>query len=232
VILRNLVIIAAAALPCLILFRFVDRFDSQRPESRRLIAKLFVGGMAAAVAAIVAELILVPLAGFAPPAYAVPARAVLAIALPEEALKLTALVLIVRYRRDFDEILDGAVFGTTAAMGFALVENIIYVFGAPDPMATALVRGLTAVPLHALAGGFMGLAVARDRIASRGGIGIALLIAVAIHGLYDVFLMDPRVPGILIAPLLIVGWILLVLDLRRAREDDRRAGRIPPIEPG
>jgi len=218
-------IILAAILPSFFYIWLLDHFDRFKREPRILIFKLFAAGLVTPLLAMLLEMISIPLCELLPAGITIPAQAFLGVAVVEEGVKMTALVLIVRKRREFDEILDGAVYAVAVAMGFALLENIMYVFGSGAPMSVALIRGLTAVPLHALAGGFMGLAYARDKIESRGGLTAAFLIAVIIHGAYDWFLMDSRLPGFLIYPLLAAGWWLLIRALRKARRDDILAGR-------
>ncbi len=218
-------ILLAALLPCVFYIWLLDRFDRFKREPRKLLIKLFAAGLITPLAAMLLEMISIPLCELLPLGIVIPAQAFLGIAAVEEGVKMAALVIIVRNRSEFDEILDGAVYAVTVAMGFALVENIMYVFGSGTPISAAMVRGFTAVPLHALAAGFMGLALARDKIESKGSLSAAFLIAVIIHGAYDWFLMDPRLPAFLIYPLLAIGWWLLIKALRKARRDDILAGR-------
>jgi protease PrsW len=219
------VILAAAVLPCAAFLWAVDRFDRFKKEPRGLILKLFLFGMATPFAAAVIEMISVPLCGLLPESLIVPAEAFLGIAVVEEGVKLALMMLIVRRRREFDEILDGAVYGVSAAMGFALTENLFYVFGNEYAVAVALVRGVTAVPLHALAGGLMGLTVGRFRMTSRGSIAAGFLIAAAIHGAYDWSIMAPQIPSVMIVPVLLIGYAVFIGRLRSARKDDLESGR-------
>lgn len=221
----GLYIILAAVIPCFFYIWLLARFDRFKPEPRILILKLFAAGLVTPLAAMLLEMVSIPLCELLPTGISIPAQAFLGIAVVEEGVKMAALVMIVRKRKEFDEILDGAVYAVAVAMGFALLENILYVFGSESAMSVALIRGFTAVPLHALAGGYMGLALARDKIESKGGVSAAFLIAVLIHGAYDWILMDNRLPGFLIYPLLIAGWWLLIRALRKARKDDILAGR-------
>jgi RsiW-degrading membrane proteinase PrsW (M82 family) len=47
----------------------------------------------------------------------------------EEALKgLAVLVVFLLFRKEFDSILDGIVYGSIAAMGFAAIENVLYIY--------------------------------------------------------------------------------------------------------
>lgn len=221
----GLYIILAAVLPCLFFIWLLGHFDRFRKEPKLLILKLFALGLVTPIVASLLEAITLPLCGLLPSGIVIPAEAFLGIAFVEEGVKLAAMLLILRRRREFDEVLDGAVYAIAVSMGFALVENIMYVFGSEAPMAVAMIRGFTAVPLHALAAGFMGLAIAREKIESKGSIAGAFIVAVIIHGAYDWFLMDERLPNILIMPLLIAGWWLLIRAIKKARKDDILAGR-------
>jgi len=221
----SIFIILAAVLPCFFYIWLLDRFDRFKREPRILIFKLFTAGLVTTLIAMLLEMISIPLTELLPEGITIPAQAFLGIAAVEEGVKMAAMVMIVRNRREFDEILDGAVYAVAVAMGFALLENIMYVFGSEAAASVAMIRGFTAVPLHALAAGFMGLALARDKIESKGGLTSAFLIAFVIHGAYDWFLMDTRVPASLIYPLLLVGWWILIRALRKARKEDILAGR-------
>lgn len=117
-------------------------------------------------------------------------QAFLGAAIPEEVFKYLVLRGYVWRKHHFDEPLDGVVYGATASLGFATLENILYVnkFG----LGTAIVRAITAVPGHAFTGVLMGAFVGRARFAPPEerlplllcGLGVATLL----HGLYDAFL--------------------------------------------
>jgi hypothetical protein len=106
-------------------------------------------------------------------------------AIPEELLKLMVVALYCARRVSFDEPMDGVVYGATAALGFAALENVLYVAG--GGLTAALVRSVTAVPMHAMMGAVLGYYVARARFG--GGRRIEIWkgwgIAVLMHGLYD-----------------------------------------------
>jgi RsiW-degrading membrane proteinase PrsW (M82 family) len=47
----------------------------------------------------------------------------------EEALKgLAVLVVFLMFRKEFDSVLDGIVYGAITAMGFAAIENVLYIY--------------------------------------------------------------------------------------------------------
>ena len=63
--------------------------------------------------------------------------------------------------KDFNEPIDGIVYGVTASLGFATLENFYYVYLLADyfqtsSMSLAIVRSFSAVPAHAVFGVFMG----------------------------------------------------------------------------
>ncbi len=106
---------------------WLDRFD---PEPPWLIALVFSWG---AVVAVLVSIVLNTLFGAAVyvgtgvPELAEIASAVISAPLVEEASKgFGLLILILAFRRYFDDILDGIVFGGLIALGFATVENILY----------------------------------------------------------------------------------------------------------
>lgn len=47
----------------------------------------------------------------------------------EEALKgLAVLIVFLMFRKEFDSVLDGIVYGAIVAMGFAAIENVLYIY--------------------------------------------------------------------------------------------------------
>ncbi|MBL8151099.1 MAG: PrsW family intramembrane metalloprotease [Blastocatellia bacterium] len=110
----------------------------------------------------------------------------------EEAVKMLA-VLIFAYRQQvFDEPVDGIVYSAAAAMGFAAIENVLYV--SQFSVEVLAVRGPLANAGHALFSAFWGLALSKAKASPnvrghRTRIIISGLIAAAfVHGLYDYIL--------------------------------------------
>lgn len=97
---------------------WLDRYD---PEPLWLLALAFAWG--ALVAVIVSFIINTTLGTFFGPAVA----AVISAPVFEEGSKgLGLLILLIFFRRYFDDILDGIVFAGVIALGFATVENVLY----------------------------------------------------------------------------------------------------------
>ena len=106
-------------------------------------------------------------------------------AIPEEFFKHQVLRKRVAPHKDFDEPMDGVVYGAVASLGFATIENLLYC--STGDLGTALGRAFTAVPAHAAFGAIMGYTFARRHFAgkSNGLFGPALWLPVLLHGVYD-----------------------------------------------
>ncbi len=80
----------------------------------------------------------------------------------EELAKWVVLILAIYHWDEFDEPLDGVVYGVAVALGFATLENFLYVlrFG----LGIAWQRALFAVPAHALFGATMGYYAGRAKL--------------------------------------------------------------------
>ena len=114
----------------------------------------------------------------------------------EEILKFLVLYLIVLRRNEFNEPMDGIVYGVTVSLGFATYENYDYVFRLSeefgvDPYQMAVWRSYSAIPMHALMGCIMGFYFGLYAFtAKKKYLVLCLLIPFMIHGLYN-FLPHP-----------------------------------------
>jgi len=79
----------------------------------------------------------------------------------EEVLKFIILYFVVLRRNEFNEPMDGIVYGVAVSLGFATLENYEYVFILAEkweiePYTMAILRSYSAVPMHGLLGCVMG----------------------------------------------------------------------------
>jgi len=110
--------------------------------------------------------------------------------LTEEGFKFLAFILLIWRSQNFNEKFDGIVYAVFISLGFAGIENILYVM--QGGAAVGLYRALTAVPAHALFGITMGyyFGLARFYPSHRKFlISMAFLIPFLLHGFYDFCLM-------------------------------------------
>jgi RsiW-degrading membrane proteinase PrsW (M82 family) len=189
----HLYLAASGIVPALVAMWYVDRLDRQRPEPPRLRRKVAFYGALSVIPVIGLAFALSAALGPAVPPEHTYAGAVyhafVQAAAIEELCKI-AVVYWVFARPEFDERLDGIVYASRAGLGFALVENVLYLLGQQELgglVVTWVLRALLAIPGHAMWTGMMGYFLARRRFDRTGpGIVGGYLIAVALHGIYDV----------------------------------------------
>ena len=109
----------------------------------------------------------------------------------EELLKFLVLYFIVLRRSEFNEPMDGIVYGVTVSLGFATYENYDYVFRLAelweiDPYQMAVWRSYSAIPLHGLCGVVMGFYFGLYSFTAKHKyLILSLLIPYIAHGLYN-----------------------------------------------
>jgi len=214
--------LALALAPSLVLLWWAVRRDSVRKESPRLIVLTFVSGLLAVVPALAIGLVIDPFGGFVRGVGRTLIQAFIGAALVEEGVKYALLAGLVRRQRQFAQAEDGVVYGMAASLGFAFLENVIYVTGPP---AVLLLRGVTAVPLHAGCGALVGYTVGRAHFDDRRRPALGLLAAVGVHGTYDALVFaDGWVSYLSLAVVaLLVGLVPHLFRLAIA--DDVASGR-------
>ncbi len=113
----------------------------------------------------------------------------------EEGLKLMVLYFFVYKMKDFNEPMDGIVYGVTSSLGFATLENIYYVYLLADyfnssSIELAIIRSLSAVPAHAAFGILMGYFFMRYAyIKNEGNLALAFLVPAFLHSCYNYFVI-------------------------------------------
>ncbi len=232
--------VVCTILPFFVLLRYYYTRDVFR-EPRGALIRTFLLGFAITVPAVLVEFGLgaVPLQDFGLIPGALYVAFVVA-AIPEELLKLWVIRGYCTRLDDFDELMDGIVYGATAALGFAAVENVLYV--AEGGLLVAAIRSVTSVPMHAMCGAILGYFVAQARLEERrGATWKGLGVAILVHGLYDFAVLAfvrlgahvVEVPGlfwamvgllILFVGTLVVSWLGIRRLIFRLREDQLRAG--------
>lgn len=126
----------------------------------------------------------------------------------EESFKFIALYLLVWRSKEFNEFYDGIVYGVFVSLGFALVENIMYVTSYGE--MTGYTRAITAVPAHAIFGITMGYYFSFAKFGlKRNSLNMAkaLIWPILLHGVYNFILMAGHpVFLLLFIPFLFYMW--------------------------
>ncbi len=142
----------------------------------------------------------------------------------EEIFKFLGLYILIWANRNFNERFDGIVYAVFISLGFALVENILYVVqGGAD---VGWVRAITAVPAHAFFGVTMGYYFGLAKFANDGLKTAYMVRALAwpiiLHGFYDYCLMS-EIPILLLAfiPFVIYLWIQGFKKMKELSDNSR-----------
>jgi len=195
---------------------YFRRKDDLEPEPRVLLLRVFGLGCVAALIVLLLRPYYEVILPASPRDLRIILDAFVVTALFEELAKLVALLAGIYFHHELDEPLDGIIYGIAAALGFASVENVLYLIVHDDPSLVVL-RAFTATLGHVAFTGsigfFFGLAKFAEGSRRVWLIAIGLAIGVFFHGAYDVFLF--RGGGLQILSLVFVlPLILLVLGLK------------------
>lgn len=111
----------------------------------------------------------------------------------EELVKFIALRFYSYRQKSFDEPLDGIVYSLMVSMGFATIENIMYVTkyaAIGKGVQVGVQRAFMAVPAHAAFAVLMGYFVGKAKFSQNKFVLmlVGFVLAVLFHGAYDFFL--------------------------------------------
>lgn len=207
----TLYIILTALAPVGILFFYILHKDKNDPEPAEQLLKAFALGLLSTIASL---LISIPLGllGLYPD---VPEGVLGAIAtsffgasIPEEIAKFAMLWLVLRNNKHFDERMDGIVYAVCVSLGFAALENLMYLFGNPeDFLSIGLSRAIFAIPGHFGFGILMGYYYSLARFSphnQKRNLALTLAAPILAHGIYDSLLFISDVSPLLSAVMTIL----------------------------
>jgi len=191
----QIVIILSAILPAILLWLYIWKKDKQKEPTSWLV-KTVLWGVAIIIPVAILEsgieAMLFGVEGKPTSLFGTTTMAFVVAALPEEAFKLFALWMVLRKNPYFDEHFDGIVYAVCVGLGFASMENIMYVFGEDDWFSTAIVRALLAVPGHYAFAILMGYYYSVYHFVDHSPkvAACVLLVPVLAHGTYDALAMS------------------------------------------
>lgn len=228
-----------ALAPGVALLWYIRRLDKYEPEPWSLIGLAFLAGCLSVIPAYFIEKFLgLGASGFWGTLYS----AFIVAAMTEELCKGAFAFGFMWRKHHFNEVLDGIVYFGVAHMGFAITENLAYIFlnshgNIVQALMTGFLRTTTAVPLHVISGMIMGYHVGKARYARSAGerwreLGEAIAIPILLHGVYDVAAFNQDTSNIKdIGDLFAVGfgsalmyaavvalWVVLLPRVRKAQE--------------
>ncbi|MCK9254371.1 MAG: PrsW family intramembrane metalloprotease [Bacteroidales bacterium] len=185
-----MIYLSIALAPIVIILTYIYIKDKYNKEPLWMLFFSILGGMISIAAVLITAPILADIAVYFIDVETAFYRAFLEAGFLEELFKYLVLIIFIWPSKDFDEEFDGIVYAVYVSMGFALVENIMFVFG--YGLSAGVLRAVTAVPAHAIfaisMGYYLGLAKFLPKKRSLYLI-LAFVSAWLMHGFYDYFIM-------------------------------------------
>jgi protease PrsW len=183
----------SAVAPAVALLIVIYRLDRRNPEPFWLLLRLYVLGMLSVLPILLIGTILSYLNMFQffdtdiNNFYS----AFIIAGFTEEIFKWIIVFLVAYKHKAYDEPLDGIVYSVFVSLGFATVENILYVL--EGSYSVAIMRALLSVPAHMLFAVAMGYYLSMSKFVSDGKNAIfvlkSLIVPMILHGTYNYLLM-------------------------------------------
>lgn len=200
-----ILVLLSALAPIVVALWYIFKKDSAQPEPTKWLMKAFGFGVLSALLSFVFSMPLGAILGLELDAELYPsvfdafADAFLLAAIPEELAKLIMLWLLLRKNPHFDEKFDGIVYAVCIGMGFASIENVMYLIGGIEDgswIGMGISRALFSIPGHFLFAVLMGYYYSLyhfgiDR--SPKAKAMILVAPIVAHGLFDGILFCMRI---------------------------------------
>lgn len=219
-----------ALLPPVILLIYIYIMDKKDRESPALLMKIFLRGVTACIPSIAVEFI----GEKALSLYLSPedlrrtaVEAYFVVAFTEEIFKYIAVRKSTWYSYEYNYRFDGIVYAVFGSLGFAAIENIMYVFN--YGLKTGIFRAVLAIPGHMMFGVFMGIFYGKSKELSLCGKRIlaalsdllTVAVPVVLHGTYDYLLMkNPNEFSLAFTGYVFVAYIITFNLIRRYSRND------------
>lgn len=212
-----------AMLPSVALLIFIYKMDKKESEPKKLLWSLFLWGVVSIIPIIIVETILdliveqITVNGSV--FYALLDGFIVA-GMTEEVFKYLFLKRKTWNSEHFDCMFDGTVYAVFVSLGFASVENVMYVTS--DGIGLAFLRMFTSIPGHLCFAIFMGYYYSKARLAINNGDKVlskkyrrlSVLVPIILHGFYDFLIMiDMEVAGDGITTIALLAWLVYIIVL-------------------
>ncbi len=214
-----MVYVALAVLPALLLLVWLSHRERLARNEKREVYRLYLLGAAIVLpAGLIERLLLQSSVKWDGTGLSVTLTTAFFVAgMVEEFLKASIVDKGAIQRGIIHTPMDCIIYSGATALGFATIENILYVTS--SGFSTAILRSVTAIPAHLMFGIVMGSAFIRNLYfgASRG---FAYILPALAHGTYDTFALSST----WLSDALLVAYLIVLLEYVLRRID--WAGRI------
>lgn len=184
-------ILLLAFIPIFVIAVYIYKRDKFNKEPLRELLKAFAAGMFSAVVVIfVHEILELSSIDIESNVFL---RAFVSAAVIEECSKFFFFYKLFWNNPNFDERFDGIVYAVYVSLGFAFVENVLYIYqDVGQAVSIARARAFFAVPAHTLFAIAMGYGAGIARFSRKRAslyLVSGLIWAILLHGIYDFLLM-------------------------------------------
>ncbi|GAF24103.1 hypothetical protein JCM19047_3976 [Bacillus sp. JCM 19047] len=208
--------VIAALAPAMALFSYVYLRDSFSRGAMFLVLRIFIIGALLVLPISVIQFALTEEEMITEPLI----KAFLLYGLIEEGLKWLMLFIFAYQHGQLRQPLDGIVFGVALSLGFATVENSLYMIA--YGFDHVLPRTLLPTTAHAVYGIVMGYYIGRakyHRSKRRLFLVLAAVFPMILHGSYDYILMDfGHYFLLLMIPFMVGLWLLAIWKIKKANK--------------
>lgn len=190
------ILLFIAIIPSIILGWYINKKDKIEKEPKGLLAKIFIFGVLTVIPAIILELIVAKIlvtVGISEKSNYIGLfiYVLLGVGLIEEGVKWLSLKLFTWNDKEFNHIYDAVVYAVFTSLGFATIENILYVL--ENGLGTGLMRAVLSVPGHAFFGVYMGYyygiakhySIYGSKDLTKKNLWLSILMPTLLHTLFD-----------------------------------------------
>lgn len=145
------------------------------------------------------------------------ARAFFASGLLEEFVKWFVVYFFIFDHQEFDEPYDGIVYSASVSLGFATIENILYLLA--NGVEVAVTRAVLPVSSHALFAVMMGFYLGKAKFHGRKRryLCFSFFLPFFLHGMYDFILLTQEKWGYYMLPFMLFLWWLALRKVKQAK---------------
>lgn len=234
-------LVALSLLPSIILGWIVWQNDKVEKEPVGLLIKLFLCGIGSIIVTLILSVPLYMIPMFNPETATTLLEhfmsAVIGVALVEEFSKWIFVKSITWKNKEFTHLYDAVVYAVFVSLGFATLENILYVFSSETALSVAIARAVLAVPLHVFCGVFMGYyygMAKQSEINNRKdlikkNLFLSVLIPTLTHGFYDFCLFTGDVLFFILFLIFVV--CVYIVAFRRINKLSKIQVPLTPLRP-
>lgn len=218
-------LLAAAFAPSVALLIYFYLKDYNEPEPFRHVCKMFLVGVLIVLPTLVIQRGIILAFGYNDFWFAFFISGAV-----EEFVKWFFLYHMIYHHPTFDKPYDAIVYAVAISLGFATLENVIYLWSSTASLATVMMKRVIPVFGHALFGVAMGYYVGKAKFYMNRNkhLFAALIIPIFWHGLYDYILLSVESWAVIIAVFMVVLWLR---SLKKVSNANHHRARIQTTSP-